>query len=164
MGLRRAESSRKSATRTPKSIAHALTVAVAASVGMGLRRAEGARESATCAPKSMAHFLTVLAGHLLPTAGEGVLVAAAKVHTGIALVAPVGGARPVVCVSSVRARGLYHPHTLTGDFLIGGAVVVTVRSMAVPSVRASEELAVARGTAAFGLGGVLLEALVFGCP
>lgn len=67
--------------------------------------------------------LTMTAGHHLHANGK--YVAAQDVRVGDVLVGASGDAETVSQIGSVRATGLYNPHTLTGTIAVNGVVCST---------------------------------------
>jgi len=131
----------------------------------------GCAASGTCAARR--HTLLISAGHLLPAArGSGpgatpALTPAASLAPGMVLTSADGRPLTVTAVdASVRAAGLYHPHTLSGTLVVDG-VVVSDRTTALPAAVAAVATAPLR--AAFVAGWTAPAAavsrwLAAGCP
>lgn len=76
--------------------------------------------------------LTASAGHYVYA--NGALKAAGAVVVGDTLETAAGDAVPVTAVTTVRAAGLYAPHTLHGDVVVDGFRVSTYTTAVAPAV------------------------------
>ncbi|KAK1857986.1 hypothetical protein I4F81_000600 [Pyropia yezoensis] len=76
--------------------------------------------------------LTASAGHYVYA--NGALKAAGAVAVGDTLETAAGDAAPVTAVRTVRAAGLYAPHTLHGDVVVDGFRVSTYTTAVAPGV------------------------------
>jgi len=131
----------------------------------------GCAASGTCAARR--HTLLISAGHLLPTVRGGgrgatpALTPAASLAPGMVLTSAYGSPVTVTAVdSTVRATGLYHPHTLSGTLVVDG-IVASDRTTAVPAAVAAVATAPLRAAYVAGWtapAAAVSRWLTAGCP